>query len=169
MPVPDFRPAPDLSMKKNIKIRIFGTMERGEGDDPEKESVKIEGDGVMALDGERLTVCYDEFMDENEHVKCTISFDVGEPSVVTLVREGAVHAVLTFSEQARYSGKYDLGFAEMQVTVSARRVANGVTFDHGGTLFLDYSTEVQGVALQTARFRFEISPVSTRGRRKSAE
>ena len=36
-------------------------------------------------------------------------------------------------------------------------IANKVTFEKGGVLRLDYTTEIQGVALQTSRFRFDIT------------
>mgnify|MGYP002514211404 CR=1 FL=1 len=54
---------------------------------------------------------------------------------------------------------YNMGFASFDFTVATKRISNGLTFEKGGLLFLDYNTEIQGVAMQTSRFRFDISVI----------
>ena len=142
--------------EKKIKIKIFAVVSRGEGDEAEREKIRITGNGVMACEGSLIEIRYDEILGEDGPAVNTLSFDTGDRSVVTLVREGAVSSVMTFSEKARYGGNYDAGFAAFEFTVAARRVSNTVSFENGGVLVLDYNTEIQGVAVQESRFRFDI-------------
>ena len=97
-----------------------------------------------------------EIMGEDGPAVNTLSFDTSDCGVVTLIREGVVSSVMTFSERERYSGNYNAGFAVFEFTVATKRVLNTVTFEKGGRLVLDYNTEIQGVAVQSSRFQFDI-------------
>jgi hypothetical protein len=48
-------------------------------------------------------------------------------------------------------------FLSFDFTVATRRVENGVSFERGGVMLLDYNTETQGVSMQNSRFRFTIT------------
>ena len=50
-----------------------------------------------------------------------------------------------------------MGFAAFDFTVATRGISNKLNFEKGGVLLLDYNTELQGVAVQESRFRFDIS------------
>lgn len=143
--------------EKNVKIKLFAAIMRGEGDDVEKDNIRLTSEGVMRLDGDRLEISYEEVMGEDGCVENVLSFSPAEPNIVTIVREGAASTVMTFSEKGRYKCKYNVGFAEFDMTVATQSIANKVTFEKGGVLRLDYTTEIQGVALQTSRFRFDIT------------
>ena len=143
--------------EKQVKIKIFAIVVRGEGDDAEKDNIRITSEGTMTFDGKRVEICYTETMDDAGMAQNTLSFDVNEPNMVTLAREGAVSCVMTFSENGRYGGLYNMGFASFDFTVATRRISNKLTFEKGGVLLLDYNTELQGIAVQTSRFRFDIS------------
>ena len=146
-----------MKTEKKVKIKIFAVVVRGEGEDAEKDNIRITSEGTMSFDGNRVEICYDETMDDAGVAQNTLSFDVQEPGIVTLVREGAVSCVMTFSENGRYGGLYNMGFASFDFTVATKRISNKLTFEKGGVLLLDYNTELQGVAVQTSRFRFDIS------------
>ena len=146
-----------MKTEKKVKIKIFAVVVRGEGEDAEKDNIRITSEGTMSFDGKRVEICYDETMDDAGVAQNTLSFDVKEPGIVTLVREGAVSCVMTFSENGRYGGLYNMGFASFDFTVATKRISNKLTFEKGGVLRLDYNTELQGVAVQTSRFRFDIS------------
>ena len=146
-----------MKKEKQVKIKIFAVVVRGEGADAEKDNVRITSEGKMTFDGNRVEIAYEETMGENGMAYNTLSFDVKDPNIVTLVREGAVSCVMTFSENGRYGGLYDMGFAAFDFTVATRRISNKLNFEKGGVLLLDYNTELQGVAVQTSRFRFDIS------------
>jgi len=143
--------------EKKVKIKISAAISRGEGKDAERETIRVTGDGVMTCHGNRIELRYDEILGDDAPALSTLSFDTADCGVITLVREGAVSSVMTFSEKARYSGNYDAGFAVFEFTVVARRVSNTVSFENGGVIILDYSTEIQGVAVQASRFRFDIA------------
>ena len=145
--------------EKQVKLKIFANIVRGEGEDADKDNVRINSFGVMSFDGKRIEIVYDETMGENGMAHNTLSFDVGEPNIVTLVREGAVSCVMTFSENGRYGGLYDMGFAAFDFTVATKSITNKIKFEKGGVLLLDYNTEIQGVAVQESRFRFDISVI----------
>ena len=148
-----------MKTEKKVKIKIFAVVVRGEGEDAEKDNIRITSEGTMSFDGNRVEICYDETMDDAGVAQNTLSFDVQEPGIVTLVREGAVSCVMTFSENGRYGGLYNMGFASFDFTVATKRISNKLTFEKGGVLLLDYNTELQGVAVQTSRFRFDISVI----------
>ena len=132
---------------------------RGEGEDAEKENIRITSVGTMTFDGSRIEICYEESMGENGMAFNTLSFDVGEPDIVTLVREGAVSCLMTFSENGRYGGLYNMGFAAFDFIVATKNISNKIKFEKGGVLLLDYNTEIQGVAVQASRFRFDIAVI----------
>ncbi len=143
--------------EKNVKIKIFAVVMRGEEDDIEKDNIRITCDGVMRFDGERVEIEYEEAMGEDGVALNTLSFLVSDPSVVTLSRTGAVSCVMTFSENCRYRGTYDMIMLSFDFTVATKRVENKLSFEKGGTLILDYNTEIQGVSMQNSRFRFTIT------------
>ncbi len=144
--------------EKNVKVKIFAVVMRGEDDDIEKDNIRITCDGVMRHDGERVEIVYEESMGEEGVALNTLSFSEGDPNVVTLTRDGNASCVMTFSENCRYRGTYHLGFLSFDFTVATKRVDNGVSFEKGGVLILDYNTEIQGVSMQNSRFRFTITP-----------
>ena len=146
-----------MNNEKNVKIKIFAIVMRGEEDDVEKDNIRITCDGVMHFDGERIEIVYDEIMGEDGIAHNTLSFLASEPEVVTLAREGAMSCVMTFSENCRYRGNYNMGFLSFDFTVATKRVENNVSFEKGGVLILDYNTEIQGVSMQNSRFRFTIT------------
>lgn len=149
-----------MKKQKQVKLKIFANIVRGEGEDAEKDNVRINSFGTMSFDGKRIEIGYEETMGENGMAYNTLSFDVRDPNIVTLVREGAVSCVMTFSENGRYGGLYDMGFAAFDFTVATKNISNKLNFEKGGVLLLDYNTEIQGVAVQSSRFRFDISVVA---------
>ena len=148
-----------VKQEKQVKLKIFANIIRGEGEDAEKDNVRINSLGVMSLIKDRIEISYEETMGENGMAYNTLSFDIKEPDIVTLVRDGAVSCVMTFSENGRYGGLYNLGFASFDFTVATRSISNKINFEKGGVLLLDYNTEIQGVAVQESRFRFDISVI----------
>lgn len=149
-----------MKKEKQVKLKIFANIVRGEGEEAEKDNVRINSFGVMSFDGKRVEISYEETMGENGIAYNTLSFDVRDPDIVTLVREGAVSCVMTFSENGRYGGLYNLGFASFDFTVATKNISNRLSFEKGGILLLDYNTEIQGVAVQSSRFRFDISVIA---------
>ena len=148
-----------MKQEKKVKIKIFAIVVRGEGEEAEKDNIRITSEGTMSFNGTRVEICYVETMDDAGIAHNTLSFDVNDPGIVTLVREGAVSCVMTFSENGRYGGLYNMGFASFDFTVATKRISNKLTFEKGGVLLLDYNTEIQSVAVQTSRFRFDISVI----------
>ena len=150
-----------MKQEKQVKLKIFANVVRGEGEDADKENIRITSVGTMTFDDNRIEISYEEAMGENGMAYNILSFDANEPNIVTLVREGAVSCVMTFSENGRYGGLYDMGFAAFDFTVATRNISNKINFEKGGVLLLDYNTELQGVAVQASRFRFDISVVKS--------
>ena len=148
-----------MKEEKKVRIKIFAIVVRGEGEDAEKDNVRITSEGKMTFDGKRVEICYVETMDDAGVAHNTLSFDVNDPSIVTLERNGSVSCIMTFSENGRYGGLYHMGFASFDFTVVTKRISNKVGFEKGGVLLLDYGTEIQNVPVQTSRFRFDISVI----------
>ena len=112
-----------MKKQKQVKLKIFANIVRGEGEDAEKDNVRINSFGTMSFDGKRIEIGYEETMGENGMAYNTLSFDVRDPNIVTLVREGAVSCVMTFSENGRYGGLYDMGFAAFDFTVATKNIS----------------------------------------------
>ncbi len=150
-----------MKKEKKVKIKIFAiVINTEEGDEkPEKESVHITSEGVMSFDGKRVEIRYDEILGDEGRSKNILSFDPKEPDIVTLDRSGAVSCVMTFSENGRYGTVYHLGFAAFDLMIATKRISNQITFERGGTLLLDYGTEIQNISVQLSRFRFDISVI----------
>ena len=53
-----------MKQEKQVKLKIFANIVRGEGEDAEKDNVRINSLGVMSFDGKRIEIAYDETMDE---------------------------------------------------------------------------------------------------------
>lgn len=151
-----------MKKEKKVKIKIFALVISGEqGDEkPEKDHIRITAEGVMSFDGKRVNIYYDEMMGEDGQSKNVLSFDCNEPNIVTLDRSGAVNCVMTFSENGRYGTLYHMGFGALDLTIATKRISNRITFENGGTLLLDYGTEIQNVSVQLSRFRFDISVIT---------
>ena len=150
-----------MKEEKNIKIKIFAVIVRGEeeDDEPERDNVRITAEGTMSFDGNRIEISYDEILGEEGNARNVLSFDIKEPDIVTLDRSGAVRCVMTFAENGRYGTVYDMGFAAMDITVATRRISNKIRFEKGGVLLLEYGTEIQNVSVQTSKFRFQITVI----------
>ena len=65
--------------EKNVKIKLFAAIMRGEGDDVEKDNIRLTSEGVMRLEGDRLEISYEELMGEDGYVENVLSFSPSEP------------------------------------------------------------------------------------------
>ena len=68
--------------EKKIKIKIFAVVSRGEGDEAEREKIRITGNGVMTCEGNRIEIRYDEILGEDGPAVNTLS-----SSTINVTRE----------------------------------------------------------------------------------
>lgn len=84
-------------------------------------------------------------MDETESV---IVYDPAKPHAVTICRTGSVMSILVCEEGVRHISAYKTPIMPFEVAVYAKKCEGGFTFEHGGSLELDYIVEIRGADMQ---------------------
>lgn len=87
----------------------------------------------------------DDSMDETESV---IIYDPARPNAVTISRTGSVMNVLICEEGVRHISAYQTPIMPFEVAVYAKKCEGLLTYEHGGSLELDYIVEVRGADMQ---------------------
>ena len=137
-------------MTKDVLISIRGT-QRSEGEEP--QVIELTTDGKLTREGDVITVSYKETeMTGMEGVVTTFRVEGGQ---VQLLREGQVNSTMTFVEGEKTESLYDLGFGAMLLGISARKVSARL-HDHGGTLFVDYSVEIEHVPVGSNTYEIDV-------------
>ena len=137
-------------MTKDVLISIRGT-QRSEGEEP--QVIELTTDGKLSREGNVITVSYAETeMTGMEGVVTTFRV---EGDRVELVREGQMNSVMTFVEGEKTESLYDLGFGAMLLGVNARKVSAQLR-DDGGTLFVDYSVEIEHVPVGSNTYEIAV-------------
>ena len=121
----------------------------------EPEVLEINSVGNIQDDGERITVSYEESEATGMQGSLTsLSFLKKEPSVVTMMRSGAVSATLVFEEGKRHHCIYKTPFMPFEVCVHTTKVVNALLV--GNTLELDYIVEIRGAKAERTKFKMQL-------------
>ncbi|MBO5415032.1 MAG: DUF1934 domain-containing protein [Clostridia bacterium] len=127
-----------------------------EDDLPEldEEIIEIATEAFMRIDDERVTMWYEESELTGMGGSITlITFERGDPGLVSMNREGAVSTSLVFERGKRHHCVYDTPVMPFEICVKTIKVENNILSE--GTLFLDYIIEIRGAKAE--RTKFEIS------------
>lgn len=121
----------------------------------EPEILEINSVGSISDDGERITVSYEESEATGMQGSLTsLSFLKKDPSVVTMMRSGAVSATLVFEEGKRHHCIYKTPFMPFEVCVHTTKVVNALLV--GNSLELDYIVEIRGAKAERTKFKMQI-------------
>ena len=131
---------------KTLEIRMFGTLERKNG---------------------RVILAYEETeLTGMAGATTTLSFPESNPSLVTMLRYGAVSTALVFEEGVRHFCTYKTDPFPLEVCIHAHRVINTLS-EEGGALTLDYQVEIQGAKADHSVLTIAIDPVPGESREEA--
>jgi uncharacterized beta-barrel protein YwiB (DUF1934 family) len=122
--------------------------------EPERTEMKTFGTFSIGEDG-RAEICYEE-TDETgmEGSKTSVSFDIDQPGIVTMMRTGAVSTALIFEKDKRHHCVYNTPYMPFEVCVKTIDVKNRI-FELGH-LELDYIVEIRGAKAERTKLYMKI-------------
>ena len=162
---------PDSAGSRPVRVKIKSqTIDLLDEDAPVPElagTVEYSTDGRLTLEGERVSIIYDEPAELGMGASTTsLIFDRTKPGFINIARSGGVTAGLTFdSEVRRQNCAVNAGVAGLEFCVCTRSVKNGVTPEKGGKIELDYLIEFRGVKTERNLFRMDVTPRTENGGR----
>ena len=161
-------------MKKRINIKLtsrrsasnesfFGSMfdnvdeqldEREESE--ENDAIELFSEGILTVDDERAVISYDESeLTGMEGSSTEVGFDLDNPGLVTMMRNGTVSTVLVFEKGERHICTYKTEFMPFEICVNTKDVQN--TLFEDGRIYLDYVVEIRGAQAERTIFTVEVS------------
>ncbi len=115
---------------------------------------------LTASDG-RITVDYEdrEIFEGVDEASSALVFDESNRGLVTLIRKGTVSSALVFEQGKRHLCIYRTPYAPFEFCIRTETVKNRLS-EEGGTLFVDYYTEVHGVVAEHTKLHFTVSQIA---------
>lgn len=125
----------------------------------EDELMEMRTHGTLSDADGRISLEYDETeLTGMEGATTTVSYSENDPSVVTMLRYGAVSTALIFEEGKRHICAYETPYMPFEICVHTRTVSNALTMD-GGRIDLDYLVEIHGAKAERTLFSLIITPI----------
>ncbi|MBQ7384143.1 MAG: DUF1934 domain-containing protein [Clostridia bacterium] len=119
-----------------------------------EEAIELATEGFMRIEGERVTLGYEESeLTGMEGSSTSIFFELGDSGLVSMHRDGAVSTALVFERGKRHHCVYNTPIMPFEICVKTIKVENKILIE--GTLILDYIIEIRGAKAE--RTKFEIS------------
>lgn len=147
------------SIEDNEEIdRMTAELDR-EADGALNSTIEYITDGSLDDNGKDLSVSYEESEDTGMGgTVTTLHTSYDRPQIVTMTRSGSLTSCITFnSENRRQICTYGTEFMPMQFAVYTRRIDNTLGAD-GGSLFIDYDIEMNGVCTERSRLTIDVTP-----------
>ena len=122
-----------------VLVSLKSCAHRGEG--AEDESMSMLTSGVLAVEGQKAVIRYEESIDESvppQKVEITI-----EDETVTMNRGGAYATQMVFRLGCRYEGLYHTPFGDMDLALFCTKLGYDIG-DDGGVLELSYQLDING-------------------------
>lgn len=124
-------------------------------ENPEPEIMDINSLGKYTVDGERVSISYNESEATGMEGSTTaVTFLASCPEVVSMVREGLVSATLVFESGKRHHCIYKTPFMPFEICVRTLKVENFLL--SLGSLTLDYVVEIRGAKAERTKFSMQI-------------
>lgn len=124
------------------------------------DRVEFVTEATLTKDGSRLFFDYNdrEIFEGVDDARSTLIFDTGNRGLVTLLRSGSIRAALVFEQGKRHICVYRTPYAPFEICINTVSVRNRLT-EKGGTLSLDYYTEVHGVRAEHTKLKFTVTAI----------
>ena len=148
------------SVRHEVEASLFSEEEDGvykseEELSTEPEIIEICSLGSMVTKEGRVEISYEETEATGMAGATTaVSFMLEQPSVVSMLRDGAVSTVLVFEAGKRHHCIYQTPFMPFEVCVHTLKVENRLLED--GFLNLDYMIEIRGARAERTKFCMEL-------------
>lgn len=130
---------------KDVTLTIVGT--RYEGGREEGETIEFVTDGKLYQHGRTIYLVYDE--SELSGMKDCRTRLTLRGDTVRMTRRGRAVGIDTeifFEKGTRYSGYYDTEYGPIEMEVLTNDLSNTVTADEEGSVEIDYSISLKGLA-----------------------
>lgn len=122
---------------------------------PEPDIFDMNSIGVYTDDGERISISYNESEATGmEGSTTTITFLKSEPTIVSMIREGAVSTTLVFENGKRHHCIYKTPIMPFEICVRTLKVENSLS--GVGILSLDYIVELRGAKAERTKFSMQL-------------
>ena len=141
-------------MKQEVLITLRGTQA---GEDGKPEAVELVTRGTMTGRNNRYAISYEE-TELTGTPGVTSTFLILNPRRVVLTREGAIKSRMVFAEGIRDESLYDLGFGALLIGITTRKIQVDLS-DAGGTLFIDYTVEIEQAQTAHNTYTLTVEPV----------
>ena len=142
------------SIKKRFaKARIISKViqfeekkgEKCEFDDELGETTTLTTECTVADKGSRIEIEYEESAITGLEGSVTkVFFDKNNPSLVSILREGAVSTALVFEEGRRHLCMYETPYFPIELCVNTLSLENTLSFN-GGSMRAEYLVEMNGI------------------------
>lgn len=121
----------------------------------EPEITKLVTEGELRIDGDTVTLCYEE--SELTGLQGTqTAFLIGKDSV-TLTRTGGITSKMTFVVGQEDHSLYDTGFGALMIAVRAEGIHSDIQ-ENGGTLRVVYSIVIEEDNAGMIEYRIDVRP-----------
>ena len=125
------------------------------------DKVEFSTNAVLKDNGGKIELVYDELEELGmEKSRTRLIFNKDEPTVVTMLRTGSVSTGMVFDSDKkgrRHMCTYNTGFMPIELCICTRNIDNTLTYDSGGTVYLDYEVEFHGIKTERNRFTIEVT------------
>lgn len=132
------------------------------------DTIEFSTDATLRDINGHIELVYNELEELGmEKSRTKLMFDKTEPTSVTMVRTGAVATGMVFNSakgKRRYICTYETNIMPFEICVCTRSIDNKLTYDNGGTMYLDYDIEIHGIKTERNRFTIEVTNQSAEGR-----
>ncbi len=141
-------------MSKDVLITLRGTQVN---EDEKPETVELMTRGIMTGRNGKFAISYEE-TELTGTPGVTTTFLVFNPKRIVLTRDGAIRSRMVFETDVKHEALYDLGFGSLLVGIYAKEISADLTED-GGSIFIDYTVEIEQQISSRNTYRLEIAPV----------
>ena len=144
-----------IMTQDNVKILIKS--QQTDIDDPSPYVIELTTDGKLVDDGEKVTIKYDEYVEEDSSsvAHTSLTFSKNNPGIVTLSRSGAVQSSCVFSEGERHKMLYTMDVGTIEFGVLTRNLENTIK-NKSGNIRMKYDTEVRGSVVRQCDFKITV-------------
>lgn len=125
-------------------------------DEQDGETLEMITQGFVRVRGGRVEIVYDEGeLSGMEGSQTVISYAVGDPKTVSMIRTGAVSTALVFERGVRHLCTYETPYMPFQIGVFALSVDNRLETD--GEIALDYLIEIRGAQAERCKMTLTVT------------
>ncbi len=117
--------------------------------------IKMVTDGFLRSDEKRVEISYSETeLTGMEGATTSLSFDIQNPSVLTMLRGGTVTTAMVFEPCTRHTTIYETPYMPFEICISTISVLNTLLED--GKIKFDYIVEIKGAQAERTSFSIEV-------------